>query len=164
MPDNSMEVKPYDEFVQEIVRSNDLDLLRHFILTVGIVSNHGNWFTSDDHNKELRVLSQSYDWLIFLTDAGLAQFIDDLLLNPGKFYQDAREAFINSYSGTKGKNRFTKVTMHLAADRAIQRYFKSHLSEIEDWFDIISPNGKSIAELKDELDALANKNWQEILK
>ena len=146
------------------VNSNDPDLLKHFILTVGIVSNHGNWFTSDDHNKELRVLAQSYDWLLFLTDVGLVQFIDDLLLNPNQVYQDAREAFINSYIGTKGRNKFTKVTMDLAADTAIQRYFEGRLSEIEDWFNVISPTGKSITVLKSELDTLANKDWWEILK
>jgi len=32
---------------------------------VGVVSNHGNWFIAEDHNKELKVLAQSYDWLLF---------------------------------------------------------------------------------------------------
>lgn len=61
--------------------------LRGFILTVGVVSNHGNWFTLENPNKELRVLSQAYDWLIFLTDAGLAQFIDKLLLHPHRSWR-----------------------------------------------------------------------------
>ena len=79
---NDLMIKPYDEFLDLIVHSEDGELLRHFILTVGVVSNHGNWFTSDDHNKELRVLAQSYDWLLFLTDTGLSRFIVDLLLIP----------------------------------------------------------------------------------
>ena len=41
-------------------------MLQKFILTVGVVSNHGNWFTAEDHNKELKVLAQSYDWLMFI--------------------------------------------------------------------------------------------------
>lgn len=144
LPDNGLEVRPYDEFIRVIANSDERDLLNQFILTVGVVSNHGNWFTSDDHNKELRVLAQSYDWLLFLTDAGLVRFIDDLLLNPLEDYRSAREAFLNSYSGARGKNRFTKVTMHLAADKAIQRYFKEHLAEIEGWFNVMSPVDVSI--------------------
>jgi hypothetical protein len=66
--DNQIYIKPYIELVKEIVESNDKDLLRDFILTIGVVSNHGNWFTSNNHNKELKVLAQSYDWLLFLTD------------------------------------------------------------------------------------------------
>ena len=111
LPDSSVQIKPYEEFIQAILISNELDLLKYFVLTVGIVSNHGNWFTSDDHNKELKVLAQSYDWLLFLTDTGLAQFIYDLLLEPDKDYQDVREAFVNSYSGVRGRNRFTKVNI-----------------------------------------------------
>ena len=164
LPDNGLEVRPYDEFIRVIANSDERDLLNQFILTVGVVSNHGNWFTSDDHNKELRVLAQSYDWLLFLTDAGLVRFIDDLVLNPLEDYRSAREAFLNSYSGARGKNRFTKVTMHLAADKAIQRYFKEHLAEIEGWFNVVSPVDVSIEVLKRELDSLANKDWETILK
>ena len=164
LPDNSLMINPYDELIQEIVNSNNSDLLHQFVLTVGIVSNHGNWFTSDNHNKELRVLAQSYDWLLFLTDAGLARFIEDLLLNPSEIYRVAQAAFLDSYSGIRGRNRFTKVTMHLEADEAIQEYFKNHLTEIENWFNIISPINTSIETLKNELNVLANKDWERILK
>ena len=67
--DGTLYSKPYVKLVDEVVRSKDPELLRHFILTVGVVSNHGNWFTSNNPNKELRVLAQSYDWLLFLTDS-----------------------------------------------------------------------------------------------
>ena len=164
MPDSSLEVRPYNEFLQAVVNSTDPDLLNNFILTVGVVSNHGNWFTSDNHNKELKVLAQSYDWLLFLTDSGLARFIEDLLLNPRKGYEDVRKAFIDSYSGTKGKNKLTKVNINLSASNAIQKYFEIHLPEIEDWFNVISPNGESIAGLKESICILATKDWQEILK
>ncbi|MCY4652315.1 MAG: hypothetical protein OXC95_04035 [Dehalococcoidia bacterium] len=133
-------------------------------MTVGIVSNHGNWFTSDDHNKELKVLAQSYDWLLFLTDEGLVQFIYDLLLHPDSDHEDAKDAFMNSYSGVRGGNRFTKISMDLKADMAIRIYFEKNLSDIENWFNVISPNRQSISELKDELDTLVSKDWQEILK
>ena len=138
-------------------------ILRDFILTVGIVSNHGNWFTSDDHNKELKVLAQSYDWLLFLTDTGLSGFVESLLVKPAKRYQPIREAFVQSYSGKKGGNRFTKVKIALSADLALQNYFSSNLRKVESWFNVISPSGHSVTELKRELKLLASKNWKNIL-
>lgn len=129
---------------------------------VGVVSNHGNWFTSENHNKELKVLAQSYDWLLFLTDAGIAQFIDELLFHPAKELMAAKESFLASYTGKKGVNQFTKVQISLAADAALQTYFKSHIKIIEGWFNIIAPAGKRLAVLKDELYTLKRKNWREI--
>lgn len=146
----------------EIIASNDPELLSQFILTVGVVSNHGNWFTSENHNKELRVLAQSYDWLLFLTDAGIAQFIDELLLNPIKELAPAKEAFLASYTGKKGVNRFTKVKIALPADAALQSFFKSHLKVVEGWFNVIAPKGKPLSTLKQELNTLKGKSWQEI--
>lgn len=158
MPDNSVMVRPYAAILQEIVNSDDPDLLRHFTLTVGVVSNHGNWFSSDDYNKELEVLAQSYDWLLFLTDEGLAQFISDLLLEPTEDRKPAREAFIGSYTGERGVNRFTKIQMPLTADSAIQGFFAERLPAIEEWFNIISPKGASLSALKQEIGALMRKD------
>ena len=81
-PDGSFQTGPYEEVLRDTIHASSFRRMDGFILTVGVVSNHGNWFTSDSHNKELRVLAQSYDWLLFLTDTGLSQFIDRLLLNP----------------------------------------------------------------------------------
>jgi len=146
----------------EIIASGDPELLSRFILTVGVVSNHGNWFTSENHNKELKVLAQSYDWLLFLTDMGIAQFIDELLFHPAKELEAAKVAFLSSYTGKKGVNQFTKVQIALAADSALQSYFKSRMKAIEGWFNVIAPSGKRLAVLKEELDTLKSKNWQEI--
>jgi hypothetical protein len=160
--DGSLLHGDYYKLMAEIIASNDPELLSHFILTIGVVSNHGNWFTSENHNKELKVLAQSYDWLLFLTDAGIAQFIDELLLRPSKELMAAKEAFLTSYTGQKGVNQFTKVQISLSADAALQSYFKSHIKAIEGWFNIIAPVGKPLAVLKNELDTLKAKNWQEI--
>src|SRR5260370_17393520 len=111
--DGTLYSKPYPVLIEEIVNSGDPDLLRNFILTVGVVSNHGNWFTSGNQNKELLVLAQSYDWLLFLTDAGLSEFIRDILLSENASVSPARAAFRSSYSATKTKNSFTKVQMPL---------------------------------------------------
>ena len=127
------------------------------------MSNHGNWFTSDNQNKELKVLAQSYDWLLFLTDQGLTEFIEVLILKPQKENEPVREAFIKSYSMEKTKNQFTKVQMKLEADQVLQRFFKRHVREIEGWFNVISPRGKDLDTLKFELNELKNKNWQTIL-
>ncbi len=223
----------YYKLMAEIIASSDHELLSDFILTVGIVSNHGNWFTAENQNKEMKVLAQSYDWLLFLTDAGvsihrqsrwlygcwplkgafsqpseakartkakasncclhcrstgisrenilpefskfychpgraggtpvgLAQFVDEILLNPKREQRAAREAFRTSYTGKKGVNQFTKVKISLAADAALQSYFTSKRDLIEDWFNVIAPRGKRLSVLRQELTSLSKKNWQEI--
>ena len=155
--DGSFRHGDYYALMAEIIASDDPNLLSQFILTVGVVSNHGNWFTSDNHNKELKVLAQSYDWLLFLTDVGLAQFIDELLFNPTKELAAAKDAFLRSYTGQKGVNRFTKVKMALAADASLQSYFTSHAKTIEGWFNIIAPKGKPLSVLRQELTTLKTK-------
>lgn len=160
--DGSFRHGDYYKLMAEIIASGEPDLLSRFILTVGVVSNHGNWFTSENHNKELKVLAQSYDWLLFLTDSGIAQFIDELLFHPARELKAAREAFLASYTGAKGVNQFTKVQIALPADAALQSYFKSHKKVIEGWFNIIAPAGKRLAILKEELDMLKTKNWRDI--
>lgn len=161
--DNSPYIKPYVELMEEIIYSNDSELLKKFILTVGVVSNHGNWFTAESQNKELKVLAQSYDWLIFLTDCGLAQFIDELILNPTHEFIAVQEAFKNSYASDKKSNVFTKVKMDLDADRAIMNYFSENIDAIEAWFNIITPDDKSINDLKSEIAELRSKDWRRIL-
>lgn len=161
--DNQPYIKPYTELMEEVIYSSDSELLKKFILTVGVVSNHGNWFTAENQNKELKVLSQSYDWLIFLTDFGLAQFIDDLIFNPSPEYICVQEAFKNSYTADKKRNVFTKVKMDLASDAALIKYFTENQNRIEAWFNIITPENKSIIDLKNEITELRSKNWREIL-
>ncbi len=162
-PDNQPYIKPYVELMEEIIFSSDSELLQKFILTVGVVSNHGNWFTAKNHNKELKVLAQSYDWLLFLSDEGLTQFIDELLLNPSEDYIKVKEAFQNSYTADKKRNVFTKVKMDFDADNSLLKYFSDKLDDIENWFNVISPEGKTIVELKNEIIKLKNKNWIKIL-
>jgi len=154
--------KPYVAFLEEIIVSNAPEILKDFTLTVGVVSNHGNWFTSEDHNKELKVLAQSYDWLLFLTDAGLSEFVETLLIKPKREYESIRDAFAQSYNGRRGVNRFTKVRIDLRADQALQDFFRRNSCAVERWFNTISPKGRGILELKDELLTLASKRWDEI--
>lgn len=128
------------------------------MLTVGVVSNHGDWFTSDNQNKELRVLAQSYDWLLFLTDHGLSKFIDDLLLNPSDELKPASDAFRKNYSGQRGVNRFTKVKIDVDADKTLQRYFSQHEEEIQEWFNVIAPKDGTLGSLQTDLHTLANRS------
>ncbi len=154
----------YHALLRETIDGDSSELLRRFILTVGVVSNHGNWFTADDHNKELRVLAHSYDWLLFLTDAGLCGFIEKLLVSPSRELEPARAAFLSSYGGgsTKKTNTFTKVNVRADADLALKLYFRSHEAEVEGWFNVISPRGGTIRQLRDDLVALAGKDWNRI--
>jgi hypothetical protein len=161
--DGSYLIKPFTTLMEEIICSNDKELLRKFILTVGIVSNHGNWFTAENHNKELKVLAQSYDWLLFLTDKGLSEFIENLLFKPKKEYKLIQDTFLSSYAEGKKKNQFTKVQMNLEADSILMKYFEDNLPNIENWFNIISPKGKTLDVLKSELSELKIKNWKNIL-
>lgn len=159
--------------MEDVVYSDEPELLRRFILTVGVVSNHGNWikknkegtfdFSDENFQKELMVLAQSYDWLLFLTDEGLAQFIESLLLNPTEEFEPVKQAFLSSYTHDKKKNQFTKVQMNLDADRILLDFFSKNLATIEGWFKVISPKGKELVTLKDELKELNKKNWKEIL-
>ena len=159
---SSFRCEEYYSLLAEVIASDNPELLSHFVLTIGVVSNHGNWFTSENHNKELKVLAQSYDWLLFLTDAGIAQFIDEVLLHPKRELAAAREAFLASYTGKSGANQFTKVKMALAADAALQLYFSTERMAIEGWFNVITPTKKRLAVLREELETLKRKNWEEI--
>jgi hypothetical protein len=171
--DGSYIIKPYVDLMEEVIYSSDKELLRKFILTVGVVSNHGNWikksltgelsFSEESFQKELMVLAQSYDWLLFLTDQGLSDFIDKLLLNPTPEYQFLRDTFLSSYTEGKKKNQFTKVQMNIEADRILLKYFRDNIEIVEKWFNVISPSKKSLAILRDELDELKNKTWKNIL-
>jgi hypothetical protein len=154
----------YLTFLRQVVDGSDKGELRNFILTVGVVSNHGNWFTAENHNKELKVLAHSYDWLLFLTDSGLCQFIEKLLLKPVAELKPARDAFLASYTGRHGRNCFTKVKIRVAADMALKRYFQQHEAEVEGWFNVIAPRGGTIEQLRADVSKLAAKNWKEIRK
>jgi len=171
--DGSYIIKPYVDLMEEVIYSTDKELLRKFILTVGVVSNHGNWikksltgelsFSEESFQKELMVLAQSYDWLLFLTDQGLSDFIDKLLLKPTPEFQFLRDTFLSSYTEGKKKNQFTKVQMNIEADRILLKYFKDNIKSVEKWFNVISPSKKSLTILQAELDELKNKTWKIIL-
>ncbi len=148
--DGSYEVAPYDDMLSSIF-SGEREVPLGFVLSIGVTSNHGNWFTSDNHNKELKVLAQSYDWLLFLTDHGLMQFVEDCILEPHPAYEHIASAFAASYTGTKGLNRFTKVKIDLEADAALREYFDTHREQSDGWFEVISPAGRAITELPEEL-------------
>lgn len=143
----------YEEALNNCILNDTLD---NFILTFGVVSNHGNWFTSNDMNKEMKVLSQSYDRLLFLTDDGLYSFIENTILNPNIKYGSIKKAFISSYSDGKKTNSFTKSKISIEAHNALSEYFHENISLIESWFNIISPGGMTIMDIKNQLNCLLN--------
>lgn len=155
--DGSLRTGHYDDLLRDIIDQSMAVELAGFILTVGIVSNHGNWFTSDQHNKELEVLAQSYDWLLFLSDTGLAHFIERLLLDPTPELSPARDAFLASYPRRSGSNRFTKVHMAASADDTLRRFFAENRDEIESWYNVISPVDGTLLTLRTDLRKLAAK-------
>ena len=160
---NSNELDDYQTMLQNILNGDDMSLLRRFILTVGVVSNHGNWFTSENHNKEMKVLSHAYDWLLFLTDDAICFFVENFILQTQGDFTNIREAFLLSYSrkeGRKSGNIFTKVKMDYNSDQTLRKFFRNNRKLVDKWFNVISPN-KDISELKSDLNKLRNKKWHE---
>lgn len=151
--DGSMIMKPYAELFQDIL-SGKHPLPPGFVLSVGVTSNHGNWFTSENANKELKVLAQAYDWLLFLTDEGLMAFVEECLIKPEAKYKAIRTAFLASYNGERGQNRFTKVKIDLDAAHALLDYFEENRARSDAWFEVISPVGESLPELSRQLSAV----------
>jgi hypothetical protein len=86
------------------------------------------------------------------------------LLTPPKEQRLIREVFLSSYAEGKKKNQFTKVQMNLEVDSMLLDYFNTNVKSVENWFNIISPEGKKLSALKNELKELKNKNWVAILK
>ncbi len=150
LANGSFRVAPYDQMLSDIF-SGRSEVPNGFVLTIGVTSNHGNWFTLENHNKELKVLAQSYDWLLFLTDHGLMQFVEECILEPLTKYHSVSEAFLASYTGEKGNNRFTKVKMDMKADAALREYFHTHRAVSDGWFEVISPAKRSLEELPEQL-------------
>lgn len=77
-----------------------------------------------------------------------------------------RKAFIDSYppSGSSSKkNVFTKKKMKKEAHLALDAYFSANITRIETWFNVISPNGGTIQDLKKILKRLKEKDWRTIL-
>lgn len=155
--------EPYHDLLIKVIRSNNPHLLKNFVLTCGFVSNHGNWFSADDHNKELKVLAQSYDWLVFLSDEGITEFLEDTVLNPSKEYSSIKDAFKASYTPGRRKNHFTKVNMSFRAHQQLLRYFATKASGIESWFNVISPANGSVRRLQEHIQKLRDRQWSEIL-
>ncbi|HCS88073.1 MAG TPA: hypothetical protein DIW30_06680 [Bacteroidales bacterium] len=149
-------IKPYFALLDEIINQRP-QIPDNFILSVGIVSNHGNWFTQENQNKELKVLAQSYDWLLFLTDQGLAQFITELLRTPQAPYAAVKTAFVNSYKENKKENIFTKVKIDLEAHEALKNYFHANINQIIGWFNVISPADQTVCNLQNTLQTLIQK-------
>ncbi len=147
----------YYTFIDDALRAGDQLALKNLVLTVGVVSNHGNWFTAENHNKEIRVLAQSYDWLLFLTDSALAEFIETTLQGTDARFLATRKAFAASYETSGGKNRFTKVEIDAGADQELTEYF-SDIRPWDRWFNVITPEAE-LHTLSDDLIRLS-----EILK
>lgn len=143
----------YADILSDIV-TGKLKTPDGFVLTVGVTSNHGNWFTAKNMNKELKVLAAAYDWLLFLTDEGLLEFVETGIIRPAPEYKAIRKAFLESYDGSKGGNRFTKTRLDLDADQALRRYFAENSERSDRWLNVIEPEGETLGVLSRQLQAL----------
>lgn len=165
-PDGTFEICPWKEELKRLVHKAPPEELDGFVLTIGVASDHGNWFTNENANKELKVLMQSYDWLLFLTDKGIVQFMAETILSNDPRFVNVRKAFQDSYGTPEtgvyksGKNRMTKVKIERSAHLALEGYFSERIEDIESSFNVLSPAGEPIQQLKDELDALRVRKWK----
>lgn len=153
---------PYHELLEEVIESDDPQVLRTFVLTIGVVSNHGNWFTGGDPNKELRVLAQSYDWLIFLADEGITEFMEEVILHPRPEHSSISNAFVASYGPHRKQNQFTKVRMNFQAHKQLLEYFATNRSRVQKWFNIIAPPAGSPEHLRAQIQTLHDKRWSDV--
>jgi hypothetical protein len=144
----------YYGFLRSAIDSRNHEALANVVLTVGVVSNHGNWFTAETQNKEMRVLAQSYDWLLFLTDDALSDFIRTTLQGSGAEFEATRNAFAASHGRSGGTTTFTKVIIDAEADRELTEYF-SQTRPWNQWFTVVSPIAP-IVDLQNDLIELAS--------
>lgn len=135
----------YYDFLRNAIDQGDVNALANIVLTIGVVSNHGNWFTAETKNKEMRVLAQSYDWLLFFTDDGLAEFIEDVLNGDQDELKATRAAFRANVGRAKGEPTvFTKVQIEAEADRELTEYFARE-QPWDRWFNVIAPAPSDVA-------------------
>jgi hypothetical protein len=150
----------YYGYLRDTISGGMPDLLKNIVLTIGVISNHGNWFTRGTQNKEMRVLAQSYDWLLFLTDSALAEFIETTLQGNDPRFKFTRQAFADSYAKSGGQNSFTKVTINRKADEELSEYFRQ-VKPWSRWFSVIAPSA-TIEQLQADLDQLQQVFNEEI--
>lgn len=146
-------VGDYDNLLEAITLGR-MEPPQGFVMTVGVVSNHGNWFTAENMNKEMKVLASAYDWLLFLTDEGLMDFVEECIFSPDGETAVVRTAFLASYTGERGGNRFTKTKLDLEADQALKRYFNANRDKSDRWFNVIAPAKRPLQLLASELNAI----------
>jgi len=154
---NKPTIGPYDHMVSRIVKSSDPKTLSKFIMSVGIMSNHGNWITSSKPNKELRVLQQSYDWLLFLTDRGLTCFVEEAIMS-GQ-YPATQSAFYSSHTKESRQNPFTKSNMDYDAHIELVCYFTQNMLRAEGWLDAMSLHKRPLGDLKRQVWELRGNAW-----
>ncbi len=151
------EIQEYQVELDRIINNPDGEFATGLNLSIGIVSNHGNWFTDEKLNKELLVLKSSYDWLLFMSDEAMIKFVTDLLIDPNPKFSAVSNAFTASYRPGKKENMFTKVKIQKNADLALRNYFSQNMGEIEKWFTVLQPEYKNINDLKITLEKLSKR-------
>lgn len=133
---NSPIIEDYNSIINKLI--NNKIVLKNFILTIGVISNHGNWFTQDNKNKELEVLCNAYDWLLFLTDEGLTEFISDIFQIPECLSAFKYSYELNINTSRKNVNIFTKSNISYEVDKKLTEYFHDNINKINSWFNIIN--------------------------
>lgn len=162
-PNGEFQIKEYNTLLKRIVQSPASAIHKNFVMSIGVVSNHGNWFGDGQLFKEMVILKNAYDWLLFLKDEGMIQFVEDLILDLHTVHKSIRRAFFESYGKDKKINSFTKVSMDIDAHLELEAYFRENHDSILNWFDVVTEGRTSLLELREDLYLLKQKQWSEIL-
>ncbi len=149
----------FKEELDRLVYEATPEEMKGFVLTIGIVSNHGNWYSEEKLNKELLVLKDSYDWLLFFKDESMVEFVQDTIIDPKEAeYEAIKKAFEDSYNKDIKGNKLTKVNLYRDAHLALTNYFAKNITHIEEnWFNVITPSASKTIDLKNILTHLKKK-------
>jgi hypothetical protein len=115
-----------------------------------------NWFPEGVAKKDIKVLVENYDWVIWVEDAALFQFAEDLLFKETR----VAEAFQRQHSSTRkvGERLFSKQSMWIPAHEGLCRYMASNYQEIKKkWFKVLGREKLPIDSLFLELDKLTTR-------
>ena len=118
------------------------------------------------HNVEYSLHPIINDFIVNLPNNGNSITANKILKELGKQIDTTRFTKKNNNLLDKHnilRNACTKVKMDIKADEALLKYFSNNINNIETWFNIITPEKKSICDLRNEIAELRTKDWRTIL-
>jgi hypothetical protein len=152
--DKNFKFQPYESVWEEIIRGRLV--VPGAVRSVVFLGNMVNWFPGGVAKKDIKVLVENYDWVIWVEDAALVQFAEDLLFRKTK----VAEAFKRQHSSNRklGERLFSKQSMWIPAHEELCSYIASNYQTIKKkWFRVLGREKMATDDLFLELDKLATR-------